>query len=398
MFKIQNIRFVFLLALLVVTALSYHPNFANAVQFEGGVNPLNRIINILAVLAAAVSFDWQVWTKNKFIRIFLLGIVVVWIEAILIDQLGYTDQLLGEARNITLAFLFLLIGYSVRISQKSFYLLLFVYSLTVAYSTYFQMVQHSGGFVITDLYIGYGKNAMGVMCASSCVALFVLAIKDGNKHIRMLSWIMFGFILLLSVGIRARSAFLAVFIILTLILYMERKEGLSMQKMSWLVFGFVVVVIIILLVPNLLRSLSGFIWDSLTENREEDLFTGRGVQNRLAIRVVSRSFWFGNMALKEEYSYMIHNYVLRQLSSYGFIGAIPVLFLYFKVVFFVIIRMFKNKVKISMVGYLAMFVLVIISMVEPTIPFAPGTSVILPFVLLGITMRNQSGIINSIKM
>lgn len=94
------------------------------------------------------------------------------------------------------------------------------------------------------------------------------------------------------------------------------------------------------------------------------------------------------MQLKNDYNgFRVHNYLLRVLSSYGIIGALPIYLLYFSIIIFVIKKIIKSQFTIQYLGYFVSVVPLIISLAEPTFPYSPGTGVIFSFVFLGYSIR-----------
>ena len=67
MSRLQNIRFFFLVVLLVLTAFTYLPIFSNVVSTGEGSNPLSRYVVLVAVLTFLLYFDYRSWLKNRFI-------------------------------------------------------------------------------------------------------------------------------------------------------------------------------------------------------------------------------------------------------------------------------------------------------------------------------------------
>ena len=391
MFKIQNIRYIFVLALLVLTAMTYHPMFSNVVTFEGGVNPLNRYVVLLAIITFLLHFNYHSWFKNRLIRTYVINLVIVGILGYLLVQMDVTKQYEIVARDLLMAFIFLTIGYNSKLSYRQLVVLSILYSFCVAFVTYRQLVQHAGGFVITDQYISYGKNTLGVMCAVSCVMLLVLFFDEKNKYLKLMMLILYIYISILCISIRARTDFLAILLLTVFCIYkhMYRKK-ITMNSLSWIIFGSLSVICVLIIFPHIFHSISDYIIDSFTRNREGDIASGRDVGWHRALSVISESPLFGNMELRRQYDPLgIHNYFLRQLSSFGFLGSIPVLILYLYLFFYIIKRIVVLPIKDSYLGFYLFTILLIVSLGEPTFPYAPGSGVVVPFILLGSTLYQE---------
>ena len=386
-----TIPYISLLVLLALTALSYHPTYANVVTYDKGTNPLNGIIVAMTVVTFILHLDFRAWSGNKFIKIFFFSIVLIGLIGYVLQQMKISNWYFDESRNILMSFVFLLIGYSYgkKTSYQQLLVLVVVYSLFVIYAVYNQLLQHAGGFVIKDIYISYGKNTMGVMCASSCIALSFLAFESRKRFVKLLLWFLYLYILIISISIRARASYIAILMITLFLVFKLYRGREAIKNIAWLIFGTIGVLILSLLFSNVLYSIWDFVWDSFTRHQNmDDLSSGRESINRFALNIVRRSPLFGNLVLQRNYeSGEVHNYFLRQLSSYGIIGSIPILFLYFFLILNSLKSVFKAKIVDYKIGYYVYVVPIIISLVEPTFPFAPGTGVIFAYVVLGYSIQ-----------
>lgn len=402
-----TIPYISLLVLLALTALSYHPTYANVVTYDKETNPLNGIIVAMTVVTFILHLDFRDWSGNKFIKIFFFSIVLIGLIGYVLQQMKISNWYFDESRSILMSFVFLLIGYSYgkKTSYQQLLVLVVVYSLFVIYAVYNQLLQHAGGFVITDIYISYGKNTMGVMCASSCVALAFMAFESRKRVVKLLLWFLYLYILIITISIRARASYITILVITLFLVFKLYRGRQAIKNIAWLIFGMIGVLILSLFFSNVLYSIWDFVWDSFTRHQNmDDLTSGRRAINQFALDIVRRSPLFGNLELQRYYqSGEVHNYFLRQLSSYGIIGSIPILFLYV----FLFVSMLKTSLKTNVfdykIGYFVMIVPLIISLVEPTFPFAPGTGVIFAYVVLGYSiqkaeaMKNASPLLNEEK-
>lgn len=395
MFRIQNIRYVLLLFLLVLTALSYNPSFSN-LSTEGGSNPLSRLIVIMTVLTFLLYFNYHQWFRNRFVKTYIFWTILIGIVGYVLALTNISNQYKEIANTIIMAFVFLAIGYNTRANQKQLAVLIILYSLSVAYVSYNQLIQHAGGFVILDLYLSYGKNTLGVMCAVSCISLLLLLYNQKNKYYKVLLFALYLFILVLCISIRARAAFLTIFVLSTYILYKILKyRKITMSSLSWIIFGGLIVVVLLLLFPQVYTNISDYIYDSFFQNHEDDITTGRIDRLKYGIDIVGQSPLFGNLVLHRRFdSLIIHNFFIRQLTLFGIIGSLPILILYLYIFVHILKRMFTYQVGLSSVGYFVFIVVLIISLEEPTFPFAPGTGVIMPFILLGYSQYRSDEVIN----
>lgn len=391
MFRIQNIRFAALLFLLILTAMSYYPAFSNTVTIEGGVNPLNRYIAIVAVLTFLLYFNYHSWFSNRVIKTFIFCAAVAIVVGFLLAQMNISSLYEGSAREIIVAFIFLSVGYNSKMSKRELTIAIIIYSLSVAFVSYRQLMQHAGGFFIVNQYLAYGKNTLGVMCAASCVSLLTIFFSYQNKWFRMFLFALYLFILILCISIRARAAFLTIFLVTVTMFYKKTKrQKVTQNDVSWVILGVLVLLVFVMLFPQIFHLITDYINDSFYKNREGDITSGRESGWIFGLGIIHDSPLFGNLLLQKRYdSLIIHNFLIRQLSSFGIIGSLPVLFLYLFLAVKVIKQFLKSNVSDINVGFFVFVILLIISLEEPTFPFAPGTGVILPFVLLGYSCYMQ---------
>lgn len=391
MSKILNIRYLALVILLALTALMYHPIFSNVVTMDEESNPLRPVVVGLTIVTTLLYFDFSFWTNSNFVKKFLIYLLVIELLGYVLSQMNITDWYSVDANNILLSFLFLLIGYGLgaRSTNKQLVGIILLYSFFVAFSVYFQLMQHAGGFIITDRYIEYGKNTMGVMCAASCIALLTLALTTNNKVIKIVSWILYFFILFLDITIRARASYLVIFIISLISVIRTLKGRMTSNFIFLMIVGVFVLIALFLFIPGAFDSIGLYIWDSFTQHQDmDDLSSGRTELNDFALNIIGESPLWGNMQLKNDYyGFRVHNYLLRVLSSYGIIGALPLYLLYFSIIILVIKKIFKSRFTIQYLGYFVSVVPLIISLAEPTFPYSPGTGVIFSFVFLGYSIR-----------
>ena len=167
-----------------------------------------------------------------------------------------------------------------------------------------------------------------------------------------------------------------------------KSRKITMGTMSWMVFGVLFIVGVMLVFPQIFNSISDYIVDSFTRNHEGDIVAGREQGWRTGVSVFSENPLLGHIVVDSQYDFLsIHNYFLRMLSEFGIIGSLPFMILYFRLLFLTIRKSIKSSLNIDNMGFFTTIVLLIISLEEPTFPFSPGTGVIMSFILLGNTLR-----------
>lgn len=381
-----NIKYLSVLLLLLLTAISYHPTFSSVVLEQESANPLNKYIYFMVGVTLLLYSKNIIQNTSPFFKKYFRYTIVIALLGITISISGITGDYLIEARNILMALVFCLVGYNSNLNRKETVFLIYAYASAVAISISYQMIVNMGGFVISDYYLQYGKNIMGVMTASTSIALLFIALFSTNKIVKYISWGGFVALLFLTIVIRARAAFLTVFLITFFLIYKKIQTGDGTRSRAVSVFLLSVCVLLVSsLFSQSIAHIWDFIFDSFTRNQGTDLTSDRMNRNTFAIDLIFESPLFGNLSLQREYPW-VHNYPLRQMSSFGLLGSIPLIGLYLYIALTVVKALFRAKISFTAIGFAVFLIPLIISLEEPTFPYAPGTGSILPFFLLGYSL------------
>lgn len=381
---LQKLRKFSFVLLLLMTAVSYHPYFANFQVVDKLPNPLNKYIMLLSVCTFLLYIRNILAIKSIFISKYILCIAASAFLSLMTICIFDDYRYIEEIKIIMLAFLFLTIGCSINIDSRQLVRLIFVYTCFVAFATFMQVIINIGGFIIADGYISYGKNSLGVMNASSAVALLVVTqVSSGKK--RIFCYLLYAILFLLMVTIRARTAYLTLFLMTGYLVYTKLKKKQYKIHPSYILIP-PLCIISLLIIPGVWETLFGYVYDSFTQNHGGDITAGRTVRNIGALDIITDSPFLGNLWLERKIG-QVHNYPLRVLSSYGAVIAFPLLYLY-TILLIKSVRGMLSSWNLYNIGYIVMMVPLIISMAEPTFPYAPGTSTIFPFILFGVTLKN----------
>ena len=175
----------------------------------------------------------------------------------------------------------------------------------ILYCVYCQIVSNFGGFIIADTYMQYGKNTLGVMTSSSCVAMGVVAISLNKKYYcKICLWGIALLLLFFTITIRARAAFIVTIFLILYILYRKFKDNSNLKSLVVVVFISLILGGVFL---GMLQNLWDYIFDSFTQNQSSDLTSGRMSRNLFAIEIIAESPLFGNLITNYTYE-RIHNY------------------------------------------------------------------------------------------
>lgn len=390
---LHKIKIFLLSLLLLLTALSYHPLFSSFVTEDLSENPLNKYVLLLTGITFVAHIGFKSWYRDTYIRTFFVLYFCVILMAVFLQQHFSISGYMDDIKNIMIAFVLLLIGYNAHLTKNETMLVAVLYTLMVLFSIYFQIIANFGGFVIEDEYMQYGKNTLGVMTAASCITISSFALTAKRKLDLAILWFLVFALVVVTLTIRARTASITIGVFFIYCVYRKIKES---NKITETIFAIAVIglitVLFLLITSNVIDVVWGYVYDSFTQHHEDDLTSYRMDRIEIAWEFWKDDIWFGNLASRYNYR-VVHNYPLRVLFSYGVFGSLPLLSLYLYISVYSIKQCIKNKFDFGHIGHFAFLTTLMISMAEPTFPYAPGTGVILVFVLLGNNLfynRKQS--------
>lgn len=344
------------------------------------------------VITLALHLQFKEIKKNKFAITYIIYVILIAVFGFLLQSFNLSDSYISETKNCLIAFIFLFIGYNAKLNRNKVLILLLSYGAMVLYATFMQIMVNLGGFTLSAVYLQYGKNILGVMTSSSCIALAFYSFVDNRKWVKLIAIAMAGLLLAFTITIRARAAFLSSFLILGYLFYRKMKSDNKMaERFTKMVFIVFICLLILSFFSNTVSNVFNYIYESFTLNQGNDLTSDRMNRNEIALDIIANNPFFGNLEIGAQYGW-VHNYFLRQFSSYGFIAGFPLLALYLYLVFFVLKNVFKSTFIFESIGFMVFLIPIIISLEEPTFPYAPGTGTILSFTMLGYSMRKRDEI------
>ena len=176
----SSAKFLSLATLMLLTALSYHPSYAQFVTDEVGVNPLNKYIYLALGATIILHLRFKILKKNEVAKTYVVYAVLIAVVGFVLQTFDMSDAYISEAKNVLMAFTFLFIGYNAKLSRNQVLVLLLSYGGMVLYATFMQIMVNLGGFTLSAVYLQYGKNILGVMTSSSCIALAYYGIVDNH--------------------------------------------------------------------------------------------------------------------------------------------------------------------------------------------------------------------------
>lgn len=377
---LSYIRYLLTILMVVTIAISYHPMFFDFNgEFVGSISAFIELMLILIFLTIIPKI--RLIFKNKLLRIYSICLLCIFIWLILLCGMGANTSM-NEIMSLLISFVCLCIGYTGNYSDTQIKIYTCIYAVCVLIAGCFQITINIGSFEIEDTYLVSAKNALGPMIACATLVGFYYVLKPGTLIIKvfMTALVVVGLVEILT--IRARLATLACFAVMAymLILYIRRQNS----KIAVLSILFIVASVCIACLLN--ETISEYVINSFTQNREDDIFSSRGDTYEQAIHVLGESPIWGNLFINRDIEW-VHNYLLLKLSSFGIIGSIPwiCLYLYLSYTTFILLRK-VDFTNIQHFGLILILVPFIVSLGEPMAPYGPGTTVFLPFLLYGITL------------
>ena len=379
-------RYWVLLLLVFLITISSHPtivDISRAAGMESGTILSRYIILVFAVLFL-MCLNVKSMLKPKMIRAcWFMWVCIVVYYLITFAAFG-NRSMMGDVRSIAICLVAIMIGWQLDLDEKKLRILLIAFSGLILFAGLMQVFTNIGGFVIRDQYETDNKNSLGVMLATGGFAFLVLGMNSKSKRIvRLLMFALAIFSLVVLLTIRARAATLTGGMMFLYVLY-ERYKGKNF--FIYLLLGIFVMVIVYLVLPP---SVKDFVYNSFFQNYEEgDITTGRGERNAAALEFLSYHMFLGNLNQNVQMAW-IHNYPLNRTFEFGLVFVFPILLLYLFVLGKAIVKTIQSDNHNNFnIGYYLLLIPFIISMVEPTFPFGPGTATVFNFLLFGVAIRN----------
>ena len=320
----------------------------------------------------------------------IFRMIVLFVGVLLLEWLILEAFLTGEAFGIEIRMLIIplcafWVGWRMSLDEHRMRILTLVFALGVVLVGLVVIYVKGSGFSITSEYFAEHKNSLGPMLSTAAVLCMGLVLSSkGRKNIPMAlaGLALVGLCVLLVLTIRARAAFLAVALVLSLMLFQRFKSRYTLLSV-WV--AILIVVAVFILLPH---SMKQYVHQSLFSGFSGgDISSGRIERNRQVISVLVQDPLFGHLVNPTKVD-VAHNFLLWELYEFGFIGAFPILFIYFLFLIMDIKNIIQNHVtKLRSIGCYTMLVLFVISMFEYTLPFGPGTSTVMSFVLFGMALK-----------
>ena len=380
---LSNVKYIVLCLLLFLMAISYHPYFFGDINAEVDVG--NRVLSLPIYVVFGILVLLSLFTirriNTKLFRVSIISLLIILVVAELLFAFIDNSTMISDVRAWIMVIGSIVIGKSMEISKRQLVILISIYGLTALFSGIMQVYQNIGGFIIVDQYLANSKNSLGAIIATVVISFIYLALYS-KKTWRIFYYVLAVLGVAIVLTIRARASFLALSLV-AVIVFMKptRSKGIG-----WTMAVISIFILALILLPD---GISNYVIDSITAGRERsDISSGRMEVYQGALAILKNNPFFGNTFGQQQIGW-VHNYLLLKLSNFGLIFAWPLLAYYFYLLLYCIKNMW-NKTHLSKGffifshGFALLLVLFVISMLEPTFPFAPGTAVAFNFIMLGL--------------
>ena len=381
---LQNARYWVLLLLVFLITFSSHPVIVTLSKSAGMENGtiLSRYIILVFICLFILCLNVKSMLKAKVIRFSWVAWILIVLFYLLTYSLFGTRKMMSDVRSIAICLVAIMVGWQLYLDKKRFQTLLLVFSGLILFVGMMQVFMNVGGFAILDRYTVDNKNALGVMLATGFTIFLHLGLNRKERvgqKVFLFGLALLTFVVLLT--IRARLGALTVMMLFVYLMYERFK---SKNFVLYLLLGVLLATIILLILPS---SATDYFYNSFFQNREEDITSGRIERNIAALHFLSQHPFLGNLNQNESIGW-VHNYLLNKAFEYGVVFSIPLMLLYFFLLFIIIKRCRRVDSQNTMsMGFFLLLIPFIISMGEPTVPFGPGTATVFNFIVFGLSLR-----------
>lgn len=379
-------RYWVLLLLVVLITVSSHPTIM-AMTYAAGIESgtiLSRYIILVFGALFVMCLNPKSILRSKMIRrCWFLWFFIVLYYLIVLAVFG-KKAMLGDVRSIAICLVAIMIGWQMDLDEKRFKIILLAFAGVILYVGLMQVFTNVGGFVILDQYHTDNKNSLGVMLSTGATIFLIIAMNSRRKPIvKVIFYVsaVLTFVVLLT--IRARGATLTTVLMVLYVLY-ERFKGKNF--ILYLGLGLALLVIVYLVLPSAAKE---FVYNSFFQNYEGgDVTGGRAERNMAALEVLAGHPFLGNLDQNVSVAW-VHNYPLNKMFEFGLVFAFPVLLLYLYLLFLTTVKTIQSDNHNNYnIGYYLLIIPFIISMVEPTFPFGPGTATVFNFIIFGMALKH----------
>lgn len=387
---VNRIIHILLITISIVIPLSYHPMFFN----ENGENvgSMKYVTIGLIILMFILSCPKiKHVLHSRFIKIYSSLLLIISIEILTFISLGFNTNL-SEIKELCIPLITITIGYICPLSKNTIKAVSYTFIVLMLAVGFEQIRINIGGFVILDQYKSAAKNSIGAMLAIGGVCSLFYAFSEKNKVVKVILFITAFLFFIEILTIRARLATLSYIVVALYIISLKFKLLSPINKLKYVLISVTFLIIIFFVFTEQFENFHDYLLNSFFQNKETDILSGRGNAYKIAFNHLITHPVLGNLVTNADIPW-VHNYMLLKLSSFGYIGGLPLIILYLFLIIYVVKGLLTTKdLCESAYGFFLMAILLIVSLGEPTFPYGPGTVSFLPFLIIGFNLSNTNNI------
>lgn len=369
------------------------------IQFLIGTS-LYPIIRLFIYVLFAVTFFVNIprisISKSKFLNIYFVIVFFTLIHSLIIKIIN-NEISIDPFVQVTLPLFLVLLGNKNTLSKQGMSKLLLYYLISVTFLGLFVIFKYGDGFQISGVYFFDSKNQVGPFIASvamiTMLSLFNNSMRSYLNINKSVVLVIFIINILSLLVLRNRAGILALFVCLFILWVSKVRFFKEIKKRTIINYIITIFLIILIIQLGILNPFFEMVYNSFFLNYSmEDLNSLSANRTDIYLSVLhflKISPFFGELMMSSFIQGTPHNYILNLWLKYGIIGMLPATTFYFFLWFFALYRILRKEFNIS--NYLLLFMLVL-SLFEPTYPFAPLTTVSLTWFLLGNSLRQNSGL------
>lgn len=375
----NRITFIMLTILIIASVASYIPEVFSNEGLYSKLHLLN-LISIITLFTLAAHFSALI--NNGFMNAILFTIIIFTIFIALFYGIGLRIST-NDIFQIIIVYVSIWIGYQLNLKNKIYIYLLLIYAVTSIFLGYASITTYLTSFSMEEnMYAIDAKNQIGAIVSLACFAAFYVAQCSTDKRVKIISYLLFTVLLVLSIFIRCRTALLALILTIVFTLY---KVNESQKLLLYFLCGLILLVVFSEQIISIFHD--AFIGDRGITNID-DLSSNRLERNEQAIDYLSNHLFIGEMRYHSGIA-QIHNYILNRSVKYG-IWAFPLIIVYLTIGIKSLKQIFLFKrFTIHDIGYFAVLIPFICSLLEPDAPFGPGSVYSLVYVLFGYSLSRS---------
>lgn len=278
---------------------------------------------------------------------------------------------------------------------------LFFYEVLAAILGAWAVIHYNSGAAISRAYVVESKNQIGPILGIACLAALFFALKrwavgGGRSAVAGIMHSVLATTLLLSMlYVRNRSGIVGVTIVGCMMVFHALGRLSMVRKVVVALLGACAASLAI--VFDAFGSIAGFYWDSLTLNYDpsdmDSVSAGRLEGYRWALRFIWENPLLGESGSPGDVAMIPHNYLLNKWVLYGLVGAAPFVLYYLGLWWRVLARGGRASAssELSQLSRALLLFVLLVSLVEYSYPFGPGTSTVMVWFILGLDLaRRQS--------